>query len=178
MPFILTRLLLLLAVVAAAGADRIAAGGEEAGARTVIGPANPLLAEGADALLAGDGERGVRLTLQGLGVASGNRERQIGYSNLCGGYIMLRQYTAAVDACDAAIAISVRNWRAYSNRALALTHLGRYEEAMADVSRGLELAPNSTKLREVRGILLDRTDPVAPTIEIDERRDAGAGTPP
>ena len=53
--------------------------------RTVIGPRNSMLADGADALIAGDGEEGVRLTLRGLALALGEREKKIGHANLCAG---------------------------------------------------------------------------------------------
>ncbi len=140
--------------------------------RTIIGPRNPQLAEGAQALNAGDAEEGVRLTLRGLEIAQGDRERKSAHSNLCAGYLLMDQPIAALKHCDEAIAIDPRFWRAYNNRALVYLRLDRFEESEADVARGQALRPSSVKLKETRGLLLDETDPVVESIEVDERRSA------
>lgn len=146
--------------------------------KTVIGPRNVNLADGADALLAGDGEKGVRLTLQGLAFAQGDRERKIAFSNLCAGYLMMDKPLTALPHCDEALAIDPNFWRAYNNRALVYLRLNRLEESEADIARGQELRPSSEKLKIAKGMLLDETDPVIENIEIDERRqppDEGKG---
>ena len=164
-----TRLLAVLLVsIAPAG---LLLADIEADSRTVIGPRNIALADGAQALLAGDAEKGVQLTLRGLAIAQGQRERQAALSNLCAGYLMLGQIDEALAYCDRALADNDRNWRAYSNRALVYIELKRFDEAEADVDRGQELAPNSKYLKIVRGMLLDETNPVSPNIVIDDRRD-------
>jgi tetratricopeptide (TPR) repeat protein len=140
--------------------------------KTVIGPTNIHLSEGAQALIDKDGEEGVRLTLLGLASAKGQREHNAALSNLCAGYLMLNQPDVALGYCDEAVAESDRNWRAYSNRALVYMRMKRFEEAEADVARGQELAPNSRNLKIVKGMLLDETQPVSPSIIIDDRRDA------
>lgn len=138
--------------------------------KTVIGPTNPDLYDGAQALIAGDGEEGVRLTLLGLKYAHSSRERLTAKSNLCAGYILVKQYETALTYCDEVIAQNNRYWRAYSNRALAYIKLGRLEEAEQDVQRAEELAKNSRNVKTVRSMLLDLTDPVVPEIIIDDRR--------
>jgi tetratricopeptide (TPR) repeat protein len=143
----------------------------EEGAKTVLGPRNVYLAEGARALLAGDGEEGVRLTMLGLNTAIGNQEKTIALSNLCAGYLLLRQPTVALGYCDEVLEMDSAHWRGYNNRALAYLQLGRYEESEADVRRGQALRPGSRKLKIVKGLLLDETQPVRESIEIDERRD-------
>lgn len=140
------------------------------GAETVIGPANLNLADGANALLAGDGAEGVRLTLIGLRQSGSKKDRVVGWSNLCAGYVMLEQPDKALDACNQAVELDSSHWRALSNRALVLIQLQRYEEAAQDIESGLKIAPDSHKLKVVSGMLLDATDPVAPTIIIDDRR--------
>ena len=62
-------------------------------------------------------------------------------------------------------------WRAYNNRAIAYLQLERFEESEADIARGQALQPGSSKLKTVKGMLLDETHPVTESIEIDERRD-------
>lgn len=148
--------------------------GNEVGARTVIGETNPNLAEGARRLLAGDTEEGIRLTRLGLDVAMGSRERQAGLSNLCAGYLGLEQYDVALGYCNAALDINPRNWRALCNRALAFTLLGQYDDADADLDLAESLAPNARALRETRARWRDATDPVVPTVVIDDRRDPEA----
>ena len=158
--------LMLLLVCAAANADERG----ELTSRTVIGPSNPDLTYGAEALLAGDIERGVRLTEAGLKSASNRRERKAALQNLCAGYVLLEQYERALEFCNTAILEFENSWRAYNNRALLFVRLKRYEEAEADLAKGQEIAPNARTLKEVRGMLLDATNPVRPKIVIDDRR--------
>ena len=142
---------------------------------TVIGPSNPNLQYGADALLAGDADEGVRLTLVGLKFAAGARERQTAKSNLCAGYFMLREYDTALAYCDEVLEENDGYWRAYSNRALIYVKLGRLEDAERDLQKGEAIRPSSRTLKAVRRMLLDATNPVSPTIVIDDRRDSAEG---
>ena len=164
-------LFILLALVLLAW-SQVAAG---EGNRTTIGPRNPLLAEGAEALNAGDVEEGVRLSLRGLKMAQGSRELKSAHSNLCAGYLLLDKPLTALVHCDEAIAIDPEFWRAYNNRALVYLRLDRFEESEADIAKGQALRPSSVKLKETRELLLDETDPVVESIEVDERRSAVNG---
>ena len=121
----------------------------------------------------GDAEVGVRLTEKGLEIAQGNYEHKTGLSNLCAGYLMINQPEKALKACNEVLELDPDYWRAYNNRALVFLQLGRLEESQADVERGQELRPKSRKLKLTKAMLLDATDPVEPTVEIDERRSAG-----
>ena len=67
---------------------------------TTLGPRNLYLFDGAQALLAGDADEGVRLTLQGLAMAHGQREVKAGHANLCAGFLMLGQAETALVHCD------------------------------------------------------------------------------
>lgn len=160
------KVLLFMLSSSIAVADR----SPDAESRTVIGPRNPNLTNGAEALLAGDVEEGVRLTEMGLRLAQGRRERRAGLENLCAGYVLLTQYDKALEICNLAVEENENSWRAYNNRALLFVRLQRFADAEADLAAGQELAPNSTKLKEVRGLLLDETQPVRPHIVIDDRR--------
>ena len=137
---------------------------------TIVGPTNPDLALGADELLAGNFKEGVRLSLLGLAMATGRRERLTALSNLCAGYIMLDQLDTALTYCDLAIDNNDQHWRARNNRALIYVKQKKYLEAEQDILVGQEYAPNSSTLKMVRSMLLDQTDPVSPNIIIDERR--------
>ena len=150
----LTVAILLLAAGAASGGERT-----EADMKTVIGPRNPELASGAEALLAGRIEDGIRLTHIGLGKAHGTRERQAAYSNLCAGYVMLKQYETAIEMSG------TKNTTSGKIEAFGLSL------AKADLDRGEAIAPKSSKIKEVRGWLRDHTEPVEPTITIDDRRE-------
>ena len=164
----------ILAVLALA-AMGVALGDDQSSAnddiRTVLGPRNPPLQDGAQALLDGDAEEGIRLTEIGLEAALGRRERQAGLSNLCAGHLMLEQYDTAIEYCDTAIEENENNWRARCNRALIYVYTGRFDEARADLERAEAIAPYANSVKEVRGILLDATDPVVPNIIVDDRRD-------
>lgn len=138
---------------------------------TVIGPSNISLSDGADELMAGNAEEGVRLSLLGMPFAHSRKDRLIGMSNLCAGYFMLGEIEEALNYCNQALELDESHWRALSNRALIYVELKRYDEAGQDLQRGLEIAPNARTLKIISGMLLDATDPVAPTIIIDDRRD-------
>ena len=159
---------LLLVVVSLLLLARVAAGQE---AKTVVGPYNAELSAGAEALLAGDAERGVRLTLEGLRHETRAYDRRTGLSNLCAGYILLEDLDAALDYCNRVLEETDRHWRAYSNRALIFVKLGRYEDAEADLQRAEAIAPKARPVRSVRSLLRDATDPIAPIVIIDDRRE-------
>jgi tetratricopeptide (TPR) repeat protein len=103
--------------------------------------------------------------------ANNKKDRLIGMSNLCAGYFMLGEMEEALNYCNQALELDDSHWRALSNRALIYVELKRYDEAGQDLQRGLEIAPNARTLKIISGMLLDATDPVAPTIIIDDRRD-------
>jgi tetratricopeptide (TPR) repeat protein len=137
---------------------------------TVIGPRNPDLKDGADQLLAGHGERGIELTLRGLEVAQGAREEEAALSNLCAGYIMLKNYDEALKYCNLLLARNDRNWRGYNNRAVVYINTGQYDKAHADLLKGEEIAPGARTLRIARAMYLDAVEPVSPEVEIDDRQ--------
>ena len=170
----IARTLILIALISFGCTASVLADQSSEGIKTVLGPRNPSLTDGARALLDGNAEKGVELTKHGLAVAQGRRERQAALSNLCAGYLMLEQYETAIEYCDTALAENENNWRAFCNRALINIELGRYDAAKADLDRSEALAPYARSVKEVRGILLDKTEPVQPTIVIDDRRDPDA----
>ena len=138
--------------------------------KTVIGPSNLDLADGANLLLAGRAEEGLEKTLRGLRYATTKRERLAGNSNACAGYVMLDQPEAALPYCDEALDINHRHWRALTNRALAQLKLGRFEQSALDLQKAEEIAPSARSVRLVRAMYLDATDPVAPHVVVDDRR--------
>lgn len=142
--------------------------------RVVVGPRNIYLADGADALNAGNGEEGVRLTLLGLQTAQGPREEKIGHANLCAAYLLVNQPELALEHCNWVLELDPMHWRTYNNRALVYLRLERFDEAEADIHEGQAIKPGSEKLKIVKGMYLDETQPVVPRIEVDERRDADA----
>lgn len=138
--------------------------------KSVVGPTNADLSDGAALLLSGDAEEGVRKTLRGLQIATSRSERVAGLSNLCAGYMMLEEPEKGLPYCSEALELNDRDWRARSNRALAHLKLGNLEEAERDLQVAEEIAPNARTVKMVRSMLLDVTDPVAPMVIIDDRR--------
>jgi len=115
---------------------------------TLVGPTNPQLADGATALDAGHVEEGIRLTLDGLKIPTDSRDRAAGYSNLCAGYALLKQWDEALQHCNTSLSIDRNNWSTFNNRAAVYVGKGQYEHALADLRTGLEIAPNSRTLLE------------------------------
>lgn len=170
----IARSLLMLTLLASLAEAQAPAGQSDAVAKTVIGPGNADLADGAAALRVGNAEDGVRLTKRGLVSATGRRDRVAGYSNLCAGLAMLERFDEALEACNRALDLDDEHWRGYSNRALVYLKLERYPEAERDIAAGEQLNPGATTLRTLRAMYRDAVDPVAPSIIIDDRREAAA----
>jgi tetratricopeptide (TPR) repeat protein len=121
------------------------------GASTVIG-ANAMLSDGAQALMSGEWERGVQLTQLGLNETISASDRAAAHANLCAGYTALKKYERALENCNQSIALLDDNWRAWQNRAAALLGLGKIEEAIRDIERGLQLNPDSEDLQKTLAI--------------------------
>lgn len=124
------------------------------GANTVIGT-NVLLADGAAALMSGDWQRGIDLTRLGLGGPISRNDQAAGLANLCAGYAALKQYEKALDYCNQSIAVEENNWRAWQNRAACFLGMGKIEESLQDIQRGLQLNPDSDALQKTLSIARD-----------------------
>jgi tetratricopeptide (TPR) repeat protein len=122
---------------------------------TVIG-GNELLQEGAAEMRVGNWQRGVELTLEGLKRPNAQHDVAAALSNLCAGYVGLRQFELALKSCDDSLAINDSNWRTWNNRAAAHLGKGMYDAALQDVETGLERAPASNTLKKTRAIVLER----------------------
>jgi len=120
----------------------------ENGSSTTIIGANPLLSDGASALEAGKAEEGLRLTLAGLDAPGSLHDLAAGHANACAAFVMLKQWSEALEQCNQSIEMDHSNWRAYNNRAAVYVAKGLYDLAIHDIESGLALAPNSRILRE------------------------------
>ncbi len=138
--------------------------------RFVIGSANPNISEGARALLGGRNEEGIRLTLMGLKAANGRKQEEIALSNLCAGYTNLGDYESALKYCDILLQRNDKLWRPYNSKALIYIYTKQYEKAEQELIKGEALNPDAYTMKVARSLYLDATNPVAPEIEIDERK--------
>ena len=138
--------------------------------KVVLGPSNLALADGSAALIAGDAEEGIRLTLQGLTMATSDRDRISGWANLCAGYVMLDRLDDALTYCDQAIEADAEHWHALSNRALIYVMKAEYDLAARDIARAESIAPRARIPQQVKAMLRNALDPVVPTVTIDDRR--------
>ncbi len=125
-----------------------------ASSNTVIGP-NVMLADGAEALLRGEWQRGIQLTQMGLTFAISSEDRASALANLCAGFTQLKQYQRALEHCDKSIKIVDDNWRTWQNRAAANLGLGKVEESLRDIQRGLQINPDSDSLQKTLAIARD-----------------------
>ena len=85
-----------------------------------------------------------------------------GLSNLCAGYVGLRQFELAIKNCSDSLAINDSNWRTWNNRAAAHLGKGMYDAALQDVESGLERAPESFTLKKTRAIVRSYDELFAP----------------
>lgn len=136
----------------------------------VVGSTNPDLSIGAYALRAGNNEEGIRLTLLGLEAARGKKEEELALSNLCAGYTNLGDYQTALTYCDILLHRNDQYWRAYNSKALIYIFTKQYEKANQALIKGEALNPDARSMKIARALLLDATNPVAPEIEIDDRK--------
>lgn len=148
----LAAALILSMAITAALPSAVHAETPSASSNTVIGP-NVMLADGA--LLNGDWERGVQLTQMGLTFAISQQDRAAALANLCAGFAALKQYQRALERCDQSIEISADNWRTWQNRAAANLGLGKVEESLRNIQRGLQLNPDSDALQKTLAIARD-----------------------
>ena len=135
--------------------DTLAEAPPPTGSKTVLG-ANALLADGSMALLNRQWAKGIDLTEMGLKDVVSNEDRAAGYANLCGAYIALKQFERALENCDRSIAIVQTNWRAWQNRAAANLSLGRVDDSLRDIERGLAINPNAPELQQTLAIARGR----------------------
>ena len=150
----MNALVVLSAALAAALPSLTLAQAPAASSNTVIGP-NVMLADGAEALMRGEWERGIQLTQMGLTFAISQHDRASALANLCAGFAALKQYARALEHCDKSIEISDDNWRTWQNRAAANLGLGKIDESMRDIQRGLQINPDSDALQKTLAIARD-----------------------
>ncbi len=136
-------------------ATPVTAATEPSTSTTIIG-GNEMLQAGADALRDGDFQRGIELTLEGLQRPNAPRDVAAALSNLCAGFVGVRQYDTALEKCNEALKIEATNWRTWNNRAAAYLGKGMYDAALNDVASGLEQALESATLKKTRRIVLER----------------------
>jgi tetratricopeptide (TPR) repeat protein len=146
--------LLLPALVCAGLAGTARSESEDTMSSTVIG-ANPHLSDGAAAMTSGDWQRGIELTQLGIMATVSKDDRAAALANLCAGYAALKQFQKALDFCNQSLAILDDNWRTWQNRAACHLGLGKIEESLQDVQRGLQLNPDSDALQKTLAIARD-----------------------
>jgi tetratricopeptide (TPR) repeat protein len=145
-------------------------------ATTVGGPRNQPLYDGAQAIQAGSIETGIRLTLEGLSLAEGRREEEAALTNLCTGYLRLRQFDAALNYCNMLIERNENAWRGYNSRAMIYLEQEQYEKADEDLKRAEAISPGAQTVKVARALYMDAVHPVAPAVEIDDRLKSAGST--
>ena len=145
--------------------------------RFSVGSANPDIYEGARALLAGRNEEGIRLTLRGLESANDKKEEEVALSNLCAGYTNMGDYDTALRYCNILEQRNDKLWRVYNSKALIYIHTKQYEKAEQELIKGEALNPGARSMKIARALYLDATQPVAPELEIDDRRPENRNPP-
>jgi tetratricopeptide (TPR) repeat protein len=150
----MNALVILCAAIAAALPSMAPAETPSASSSTVIGP-NVMLSDGAEALMRGEWQRGIQLTQMGLTFAISHEDRASALANLCAGFAGLKQYQRALEHCDKSLEIVKDNWRTWQNRAAANLGLGKIEDSLRDIQRGLQINPDSDSLQKTLAIARD-----------------------
>jgi len=159
------RRFLLVASLAAL----VSAASAQPDSRSVFGTRTPLLAAGADAIRAGRYDDGIRLTIQGLeSEPVSPRLKAAALANLCAAHAAKGEADVAIDFCDESVELDPRNWRAYSNRSYAYWQKGMYAEATADIDVAASLAPGAPQIREIRGLINEKT--LLPRVTMENRQ--------
>ncbi|HEY4366284.1 MAG TPA: tetratricopeptide repeat protein [Steroidobacteraceae bacterium] len=117
--------------------------------------ANAALSDGAAALMRGNWQRGIELTQRGMAEVLAPEDRAAALANLCAGYAALKQFAKAIGFCDQSLQIDTRNWRAWQNRAACNLGLGKIEDSLQDIQRGLQLNPDSDALQKTLAMARD-----------------------
>lgn len=146
---------LLLPAIVWAGLTGVACGETQDSVSSTVLGANPQLADGAAAMMSGDWQRGIELTQQGIAATVSKDNRAAALANLCAGYAALKQFQKALDFCDQSLAVQEDNWRTWQNRAACHLGLGKIEESLIDLQRGLQLNPDSDALQKTLAIARD-----------------------
>lgn len=116
----------------------------------------PELADGAQAMRSGDWQRGIELTQIGLAATVSVTDRAAGLANLCAAHAALKQFEQGLAFCDQSIAIDDGNWQAWQNRAACHLGLGKIDESLQDLQRGLAINPDADSLQKTLAIARDR----------------------
>ncbi|HEX6994621.1 MAG TPA: tetratricopeptide repeat protein [Gammaproteobacteria bacterium] len=137
--------------------------------RSVFGERTPLLAAGADAIRAGRYDDGIRLTIEGLETEPvTTRLKAAALANLCAAHAAKGEPDVAIGFCDESVELDPRNWRAYSNRSFAYWQKGMYAEATADIDAAASLAPSAPQVRQMRGLINEKT--LRPRVTMENRQ--------
>ena len=127
-----------------------------ASSNTVIGP-NVMLADGAEALMRGDWERGVQLTQMGLTFAISQQDRASATRQPVRRFRGAQAVSARARALRSSRSqLESDNWRTWQNRAAANLGLGKVEDSLRDIQRGLQINPDSDSLQKTLAIARDQ----------------------
>lgn len=108
----------------------------------------PEITQGGKLISEGKIEEGMALIRKVMHVGLPMKFQARGYTNLCGGYLKMKEYSKAIRQCRRAIKMDSSIWQALSNRGAARFALGRYSDASEDFRRAIELDPENAALKE------------------------------
>lgn len=108
------------------------------------------------ALMRGDAETAKELLLRALDRGMGKSHSYTAHNNLCVAQFMLKEYEAAVEQCQQAIAVRSNRWRAYNNLGNALAELGRFDDAIEAYNQALEMNKNNKTIQDNLDLVLRR----------------------
>lgn len=109
----------------------------------------PVLQKAERALESGHPHRAAWLLQEHMESFQRSATRAQGYSLLCRAHIATGNYSLAEQACDAALALgaNVGAWSDHNNRGLSRLLLDRFDEAIVDFQRAMQMNPGDKAVR-------------------------------
>ena len=102
--------------------------------------------EGARLIDSGETQKGMAMTRNALELNLDLYAVAVVHTNLCAGYLQLKQYRQAIAHCDKALAIRPGQWQALNNRGGAYYGLAEYDQAAGDYTQALTYRPDNADL--------------------------------
>ena len=120
---------------------------------TVESNATRSISSSASAFQKGDFRKSATFSKYALKQGLKKSRKAAAYSNLCAALGAQDEFESAKEACDRAIELNPKNWRALSNRAVINSLVGDQDSAIQDIDSAILLAADEPELAHNKKLL-------------------------